>query len=499
MLEILTTAQMYEADRLAVEGGVDSYELMENAGQAVFEGVGRLWPRAHSVLVVCGPGNNGGDGYVAARLLAGAGYLVSVVGLVPTDKLKGDARRAADRYNGVVAASCSDNPAKFDLVIDAMFGAGLDREVSGPAREMIEQINDADTAVLSVDVPSGLNADTGFFAGSCVRADATITFFRKKPGHLLLPGRLQCGDVKVADIGIPAQVLNTIDPQILQNGPQLWRDGLPPERIEQHKYSRGHTLAVAGGPGKGGAARLAARAALRAGAGLATLGVSDEARIENAARLDVVMIRACNGASDLTNLLSDKRFTSVVIGPGLGTGTAAAEQVLAALDGAAPVIIDADALTVFAGRRNDLFAAIRARPEREVILTPHAGEFARLFLRAGKAPSKLAATRAAAAESGAVVVYKGPDTIIAGPSASDLTAINCTGTPWLATAGSGDVLAGLIAGLAAKGTSAFYAACAGVWTHGRAAELFGPGLVSDDLSEMMPRVWQEVVKLTGIH
>ena len=475
MHELLTAAEMGEADRRTIAGGTPGIVLMENAGRAVAEAAALLAPEG-AILVLAGPGNNGGDGFVAARLLAEQGRAVRVMLLGDEDRLRGDAAEARARWRGgVEAASLPLPPAA--LVVDALFGAGLARPLDGLAAGLVAAMNEGPAPVLAVDVPSGLPADDGAPIGPCVAATATVTFFRRKPGHLLQPGRALCGPVTVAQIGISGAALEGIAPWAWDNTPELWRAALPAPGIAGHKYKRGHALVVSGSMTRTGAARLAAGAALRV-AGLATLASPPGALAVNAAQLTAVMLKRCEGAAGLAEILEDARFTSVALGPALGLGEASRAQVLAALASGAAATLDADALTAFEADPDTLFKAIADR-RAPVAMTPHEGEFARLFpdLAALTRPVRV---RAAAARSGAVVVLKGPDTAIA--AADGRLAINANAPPWLATAGSGDVLAGILAGVLAGGASGFEAACAAVWLHGAAGTEAGPGLTAEDLS-----------------
>lgn len=491
MIELLTTAEMAEADRLAIAGGVAGLELMENAGRAVADAAARMQGRR--VVVVAGPGNNGGDGFVAARYLAerGAAARVSVVG--DRKRLKGDAALAAQRWTGPTEEASPASLRDSDLIIDALFGAGLDRNVDGLPRAMITAMNASGVPIIAVDLPSGVNGTTGNVMGAAVEATRTVTFFRRKTGHLLMPGRLNCGAIEVADIGIPASVLGTIKPATFVDAPALWRSAFPRMDPRGHKYSRGHAVVVSGGLSTTGAARLAARAALRVGAGLVTIATPREALAVNAAASLAVMVRPVDGAYELTEFLADRRRNAVVLGPGGGIGPAMREQVQAALASEAAVLLDADALTSFADEPTALVSAISKRAGRGVVLTPHEGEFSRLFSKINeisKSNSKLEKARLAAGIVGAVVVLKGPDTVIAAPDRRAAIADN--GPPTLATAGSGDVLSGLIAGLLAQGMPPFEAASAGVWLHGEAAAEFGAGLIAEDLPEMLPRVYRRL-------
>lgn len=493
MDELLTNAEMGACDRLTIESGTPGIALMENAGRAVADAVARR-PLGTLVAIVAGPGNNGGDGFVAARILRERGYRVRVLMVGDRARLKGDAAEAARRLPAPIEPAEPSALAGAGVIVDALFGAGLDRPVEGLARAMIEAMNAGGAPVVAVDLPSGINGTSGAVMGVAVNAEESVTFFRAKPGHYLFPGRLHCGKLRVADIGIPPSVLDEVRPQTWLNGPALWGGRFPVPKIEGHKYSRGHAVIVSGPVWSTGAARLAARAALRAGAGLVTIASPREALAVNAAANLAVMVRPVDGAEELARFLVDRRLNAVGLGPGLGVGAATCELALAALAGARAVVLDADALTSFASDPERLFSAIRARGGgAATVLTPHEGEFARLFGAAGEglAPaSKLERARAAAQRAGAVVLIKGADTVIAEPAGR--AAINANAPPTLATAGAGDVLTGLAAGLLAQGMPGFEAACAAVWVHAEAAAAYGPGLIADDLSEMAPAVYRQL-------
>ena len=492
MIELLTTAEMAEADRLAIAGGIAGIELMENAGRAVADAAGRVL-EGRRVVVVAGPGNNGGDGFVAARHLAERGYAVRVSFVGDLKRLKGDAALAADRWSGPVEEASPVSLTDCDIIIDALFGAGLDREVEGLPRAMIRAMNSSHVPVIAVDLPSGVNGTTGGTMGAAVEATHTVTFFRRKTGHLLLPGRLHCGVVEIADIGIPASVLNTIKPGTFANRPVLWGHVFPRPDPRGHKYSRGHTVVVSGGVSTTGAARLAGRGALRAGAGLVTIASPRDALTVNASASLAVMVRPVDGPAELAEFLTDKRRNAVILGPGGGVGASMREQVRAALGAEAAVVLDADALTSFADEPAALKTLIDRRSRRDVVLTPHEGEFARLFNSLSiisQSNYKLEKTRLAAGFTGAVLLCKGGDTVVAAPDGRAVITDNAP--PTLATAGSGDVLAGIVAGLMAQGMPGFEAACAGAWLHGEAANEFGPGLVAEDLPETLPRVYRKL-------
>ncbi len=475
-LALLSVAEMYVADAAAAAAGISGERLMEAAGRAVADAVAERWS-ARALLVLCGPGNNGGDGFVAARLLEEAGWPVTVALLGPREALRGDAVVNAGRWEGPMVPLATADIAEAGLVIDAMFGAGLTRPLEGDARTIVEDIAARRIHCVAVDVPSGVHGDSGQVMGTALHADVTVTFFRRKPGHVLLPGRWVCGDVVVADIGIPEDVLPAIAPLTYANAPSLWRDAFPWPRIDGHKYTRGHAV-IAGGA-MTGAARLVARGALRCGAGLVSIACTPELAPIYAHDRPGIIIRPTSDLSAFGELITDPRVTSMVIGPGHGVDAATRSRAQAALATGKPCVLDADALTVFAGDSDALCHAI-AGP---CVLTPHEGEYARLFTESGDKPAR---ARAAAARTGAVVVLKGPDTVIADPVGRAVISENAP--PTLATAGAGDVLVGLVAALLAQGMPAFEAACAAVWLHGDAATRFGPGLIAEDLPEMMPAV-----------
>lgn len=471
--EILTTGEMGKADAFAVAHGVPSLVLMENAGKAVADAIAARF-KPCPVTVLCGPGNNGGDGFVVARLLDEYGFTVR---LAQDAEPKGDAAAMSQQWKGARAALALEALDGARLVVDGLFGAGLSRPLGGVYAQVVEALNDL--PVVAIDVPSGISGDTGQPLGAVyVKAALTVTFFRKKPGHLLLPGRALCGETVVADIGIPAEAANT---QLHENTPALWRYPWP--QAEGHKYARGHCVVLSGPAHATGAARLAARAALRVGAGLVSVASPTDAVAINAAHLTAIMIKPFDGADGLARLLSDKRLNAVALGPGLGVDGETRELVHVALKSGAAVLIDADAITSFRDDPEALFNRLHER----CVLTPHDGEFERLFPGLlDQSVSKLDAARTAAKRAGCVVLLKGGDTVIA--DAGGKAAINANAPPTLATAGSGDVLAGLIAGLMAQQMTAFDAACAGAWLHGDAANRFGPGLIAEDLPEMLPKV-----------
>lgn len=477
--QLLSVTEMYRADAAAAKSGIPSLQLMEAAGAGVVRELRQRWPKPRLTCVLCGPGNNGGDGFVVARMLQSAGWPVRVALLGDPKKLEGDAAVNAGRWIGKTEELRGPETLNgCELVVDALFGAGLTRELEGPARQVVEVINIRRLACVSIDVPSGVHGDTGKILGAAPRSALTVTFFRPKPGHYLLPGRDLAGQLVVADIGIPESVLEDIAPATFLNGPDLWADRFPVPNAESNKYTRGHAV-IAGGAEMTGAARLAARGARRIGAGLVSIASPPETFGIYASDLPGTLVKPIEGLAAFSEFLADRRKNAVLVGPGAGVNVETREKALAALTTKKATVIDADALTVFSKDPEVLFSAITD----SCVLTPHEGEFARLFDVSG---DKLTRARNAAEASGAVVLLKGSDTVIASPDGR--VAIDASAPPELSTGGSGDVLAGCILGLLAQGMGPFYAACAATWVHGMAAQAFGPGLIAEDLLDMMPEV-----------
>jgi hydroxyethylthiazole kinase-like uncharacterized protein yjeF len=529
MTELLTAAQMRAIEQAAIASGqVTGPELMERAGRGVVEAVFEEWPdlraTSHRAVVLCGPGNNGGDGFVVARLLKEWGWEVEVFLYGDAEKLPPDSRVNYERWlamGEVRALAIAHFPrlheVHTDLFVDALFGTGLSRQPVGELSEVLVHIRCAiwpyerslrkPEHLVAIDVPTGLCADSGRVIDGPAsglahfRADLTVTFHQPKVGHFIADGPELAGKVVVRDIGLrhgvggvnrrAAAAPKTPTARLVE----AWRADFGKEG--GHKYTHGHALILSGPSGRGGAARLAARGALRIGAGVVTVGCPPDAIPENAARLDAVMLRPIGDADVLARVLEDGRINALCLGPGMGTGDREAGLLAQALSSGRKLVLDADALTLLA-RDPALVAALHPG----CVLTPHAGEFARAFpdlaekLAApetkGPAYSKVDATREAAARAGCVVLYKGPDTVIADPSGR--CAINSAAydraAPWLATAGSGDVLAGFICGLLARGFGPFDAACAAAWLHVECALSFGPGLIAEDLPEELPRVFR---------
>ncbi len=459
---------------------------MDNAGYAVADDICGRHRQGTRVAVVCGPGNNGGDGFVAARVLAERGYVVRLGLLGAVDRLAGDAAVAAKRWRRPIEPAV---PALLDgavVVVDALFGAGLSRPLDGAAATMVEAINTAGrggASVVAVDLPSGVDGRTGATPGPAVQATRTVTFFRRKPGHLLMPGRARAGLVRTLGIGISDAVLDAIGARTCANAPALFSEHWPHPRLDSHKYSRGAALVVGGGTASCGAARLAAAAALRTGAGIVSVAVPAEAVATVAAYRAALVVKAADTDEAVTDLVVEPRLAAVLIGPGTGLGPRTRTALEAALSSKAALVLDADAITLAAEDPGAVFAAIHARTAGTA-MTPHDGEFRRLFPDLDG--SKLDRARAAAARSGAVVVLKGPDTVVAAPDGR--AAINENAPPTLATAGSGDVLAGILTGLMATRIPVFEAAAMAVWIHGRAGQIAGAGAIADDVGDALRAV-----------
>jgi len=543
MTELLTAAQMRAVERAAIESGeVTGLELMERAGRGVVEAVFEEWPElaktAHRAVVLCGPGNNGGDGFVVARLLKEWGWEVEVFLYGDPEKLPPDARVNYERWGGLgktqqlpdnYEASADD---ELDLIVDALFGTGLARPVESLGITFLDMQEacaigrisgsnvrkGAAARVVAIDLPSGICSDSGNgirdagfsgmpdVAAACnANADLTISFHSQKLGHILSDGSWACGRVVVKSIGLEegghlqgTETVILIDQDMLSGISKVaW----------SNKYTHGHALILSGGAGKTGAARLAARGALRIGAGVVTVGVPPSAQMEVAGQITALMLKRIEGADGLAEVLLDKRINALCLGPGMGLERAR-ELVPVALRAGVrqggikshPTVLDADALSAYKDDPEALFDMVH----EGCVLAPHGGEFARLFpdiaekLSAvpsvGPAYSKVDATRAAAKRAGCVVLFKGPDTVIAHPDGR--CSINSAqyerAAPWLATAGSGDVLAGFITGLLARGFDPMQAAETAAWLHVECARSFGPGLIAEDLPEQLPQVFRDL-------
>lgn len=485
---LIGPAAMGAVDKAAASSGIDTTRLMQNAGEAIAAKALANFPGALRFIVFCGPGNNGGDGYVAAAALERAGGVAKVFAL-GEQSLKGDAKWARDLWLGEVEALGAYDPEASDVVIDAIFGAGLSRDLDADIVKLIGRINATRLPVIAVDIPSGIDGRTGKVRGIAFECLHTVTFMCGKPGHLLLPGRDYCGSVDVIDIGIPARLVLEHNEGLRINMTSSWTHLLPLPDNQSHKYSRGHLAVFSGGAFSSGAARMSAAAGLKTGAGAVTVIAPEKALGVNANHLTAVMLRE-NTPDTVQTICEDKRFTAFVIGPGYGIGEelyALAFKLLAHK----AAVLDADALTSFAAKPESLFKALSARPGTSV-MTPHEGEFQRLFpdIAGSDDLSKVEKTQKAAERSNAVVLYKGADTVIASPDGRAV--INCNAPAELATAGSGDVLAGIAGSLLAQGMPAFEAACASAWIHGEAGNIAGRGLTAETLIDVLPDVLREL-------
>ena len=482
--DILTVGETSAADRAAIAAGTPGFSLMRRAGRSVADVIMARWsPRP--CLVLCGPGNNGGDGFVAARALAEAGWPVTVALTGERGQLKGDAALAAAEWAEPVVALNPKVVGGAALIIDAVFGAGLSKPLDVVVAETLRTAEASGAVLVAIDLPSGLQGDLGRPLRYAPRVALTVTFHRKKPSHVLEPGRGLCGEIVVADIGLADGAS-----QLVENHPDQWAGKIPWPSAASHKNTRGRLVVVSGEMWSTGAARLSARSGLRIGAGVVTLLSPPDALMVNAAHIEAVMLRPFD--TDMELEAAAAHADAAVIGPAAGVTEATVSNLFALARTGAAMVIDADALTAFRDDPAELFSVL----DRDDVLTPHVGEFERVFPGLLKsAPERITAARQAAARAHGVVLLKGPDTVIAAPDGR--CAVNTNGSPWLATAGSGDVLAGFIGGLIAQGMDSFEAACAAVWIHARAGGLHGPGLISEDLPGLAPAVLRELSQ-TGV-
>ncbi|WP_417317963.1 NAD(P)H-hydrate dehydratase [Emcibacter sp.] len=495
---LLSTAEMGQADRLTIDAGLPGRQLMEAAGQSIARIILDKFNPGRT-LVLCGPGNNGGDGFVVARVLKEKGWPVVLMLMGAREKLGGDAGIMADLWDGEILPLSREGLDDYELIVDGLFGAGLDRPLDGEVLDLVMAANKSTARKVAIDVPSGLSGDSGLALGACIEADITVTFLRRKPGHVLYPGKAFCGELFVTDIGISDRVLEDIHPHTWVNTPAVWGERYPRLAVTGHKYSRGHAAIVSGDIAHTGACRLAAGAALRVGAGLVSVICDGEAVAAHAAHLTAVMIKCCESPEAFKELLHDVRLNAWCIGPANGVTEETRENVLSILLAGKHVVIDADALSIFKSEPEELFAAIKSFGRQDAgcgtVLTPHEGEFARIFPDlAGREGhyDRLAAAREAAKRSGAVVLLKGPDTVVVGPGGRATIMENAPAD--LATAGSGDVLSGLVTGLLAQGMPAFEAASAAVWLHVQVARAFGAGLIAEDIAPCLPPVLEKLRK-----
>ncbi|MCT6823461.1 NAD(P)H-hydrate dehydratase [Bartonella apis] len=494
-VELLTPEEMGNADHLAATlNREDSFKLMERAGQAIADIVLNDYRQCRTIAVLCGPGNNGGDGYMAAHILKSHGFEPTIFAL-GTPRAGSDAEKAAALWGAKhLAFDNFSSPQDFDVVIDALYGAGLDRPLEQSLQEKLKRLNESGIPVIAVDLPSGVFGQNGAIKGEAVKASTTVTFFRLKPGHVCYPGRLQCGEIRLADIGIPEKVLETIKPTRFINFPSLWLKNWPELDYDTHKYRRGHAVVFSGHQSSTGAARLAAHAAARSGAGLVTIVSPEDALLVHEMHLTSIMLKEMGSDTEILDFLENRKVRSVILGPAFGSLERALSIIKVVLlkSKIFTLVLDADALTAMAGKGEEIFALIKQSPVN-VILTPHEGEFQRVFPSVAHMEdlSRIEKAAKAATVSGSVVVYKGADTIIASPDGR--LAVNVNGTPFLATAGAGDVLSGIIGGLSAQKMLPFEAACAGAFLHARCAEHFGHGMIAEDIVSAIPLVLSEAI------
>ena len=476
--QIVTTQQMIESEACAIISGISELTLMENAGKAVAQYVEEHYNNNHTILILCGPGNNGGDGFVIARLLHNIGYKISIAHY-KTDKISPNMKHMMDKAKNIEILDLLNDQINFDtdIIIDALFGTGISRAFS--LTKIVHYIANSPAKIIAVDIASGINSDTGEIMQNAIKADITITFAAKKLGHLLNPGKLYSGLVIAKDIGVDISTKYTA----YENSPTLWN--IPHIEYESHKYSRGFAIINGGDIQCTGAARLAAKAAQRSGAGVVTLASPLNAAHIYHSSLMSVMVKQYDSEQSFTQILSDKRISSILLGPGNGVNSETKQKILTALKHITRCILDADALTVFQDDHELLFENIK---DSQVVMTPHEGEFHKLFPTC--TGDKVIRAFDAAKLSNSIIVLKGNDTIIASPSGH--VAVNSNAPSTLATAGSGDVLAGIITGLSSTGLDLFDCACAATWIHAECANYFGIGLIAEDIIDMIPKVLQNL-------
>lgn len=483
---LLTSHEMRSCEKFSIRNSQSSYLLMQKAGAAVVDQIIKHKKKKGSALVLVGPGNNGGDGWVIAQHLQLKGWNVVCASITPPSKLKGSALYAYKGFIGSVT-SLPKNLNNFDVIVDALFGLGLSKPLTGSAYNWIKKVNKFKSFKVAVDIPSGICSDTGQILGIAFKADLTVTFFRKKRGHVLGKGLEFSGEVVVASIGMTNKNMNTIDVRVFENCPVLWQSKIPRPVSSSYKHKRGHTLVFGGHAGMSGAARLSGYAALRMGSGLVTILVPELDLAIYAQKQMALMSKGYKTYQEAVNLISTKDFTAFIVGPGNGVGQETCQRTVVALKTRQPIVLDADALTSFKHSPKTLFKYLHENS----VLTPHLGEFMRLFPDLDPLKDKVTATMKAAKRTKSVVLLKGADTVIASPKGFSF--VNSHSSPYLATAGSGDVLSGMIAGLMAQGMKSFDAACSSVWLHGEAALRFGPGLIAEDLLDEVPNVLKKMV------
>jgi hydroxyethylthiazole kinase-like uncharacterized protein yjeF len=510
-MELFSLNEMQRADALAMQSGILGLSLMEQAGNRVAYNIEQICEGPSRLCILAGPGNNGGDAFVVARLLSERAYKIDTFNVclkaVHNSDKESDAKKMREKWvkEGAKLHSIEDWTTLKEsidssaLIIDGVFGAGLSRNIEGPLIEIIEFINQANTPVLAIDVPTGMNGNTGQIMGSALIADYTVSFHAPKQGHKLYPGKDLCGKLYIEDIGIPDRVTKTIAPKQYENTPDLWKACLKPRSSQSHKYNYGAVLVVVGDHTMRGASVLSSNAAIKAGAGLVTLALNkEEEGTVHPKSFAAIMHNVIPETSDekgWDQLFAEKKITAALIGPGACPTEETRQKCLALLKQNSLVVIDAGALTAFQDHREALIESLseRSLAHPKVILTPHEGEFKKLF-PALDLSDKVNAAREAAKETQSIVLIKGADTVIASPDGRVM--INTNAPPTLATAGTGDVLAGIITALASnKDNPAFEAAAAGVYIHAECANQISLELVADDLVGQIPIAKKKVSEM----
>ncbi|PPR34247.1 MAG: Bifunctional NAD(P)H-hydrate repair enzyme Nnr [Alphaproteobacteria bacterium MarineAlpha6_Bin3] len=482
---VLTCKDHTDLDKKTIKKFMSGYKLMENAGKIIFEIIKKKFNKNKNIKILCGSGNNGGDAFIVAKLLKENGFKnIELFCLITKNKLKGDAKLAAEKININIQNISNLKITKGNLIIDGLLGSGLNKNIAGNLKKIIEKINSKNHYCISIDIPSGINGDTGEIKGVAVKSDLTITFTKKKPGHLISPGKEYSGDVIVKNIGIDLKKL-FFKPRIYENNPNIWKKDFPWPNQNSHKYTRGFTLIICGEKITG-ASRLAARGAARIGCGLLCLGVPKKSFNIYATENPIALIETIDDEADLKNILKDKRINTILIGPGLGVNKKKLNLILKVIkDKKRIVVLDADAL------KNN-FKKIAEKSNSEIIVTPHYGEFSKILknLKIKKTNDNLSLAKKFVKKTKYNLLLKGNSTIIS--SNDGKIVINTNSSPFLATGGSGDVLAGMITGLIAQGMKIFESCCAATWIHGEIAKKLGPGLIAEDLPDMIPKILKKL-------
>ncbi len=475
-------------DFLAIQSGISENELIKRAGKKIAEKIACEFYNKN-IIFLCGKGNNGKDGVVAAKYLILKGFNVSIY-LFSNNKNKINIYDFDNNIIPQISSLTLGVLKKFSLIVDALIGVGKNKVIKGKLAEIIKLVNHTKRKVVSIDVPSGLDCNSGLVDKNTIKSDLTITFEKFKPGHFLLPGREYCGNVVLYSIKIPKKIHRRIKTNVYANNPSLWISSLPTSTYMDYKSKKGHVVMLGGKKDYLGAARLASYSALRAGVGLATIMVNEKHVSLYSKDLFAPMIHPIksNSSSELLNFYNKTNANTIVIGPGLGEEYDIGKILDVSIARSKNIVLDADALNYFEGKANKLKKIIK-NCKNNLVLTPHEGEFKKLF--GDFRMAKIERAKYVSKFLQSVVILKGSDTIIASPD--NRISINYNAPPSLATAGSGDVLAGIVGGLLAQGVKSFEAASIAVWIHGHAASLFGKGLIADDLIDLIPQAWGALI------